>query len=214
MKQDCTLNTHRQEILGLGYQISAISVALHAQESTLSPIPAADVNSTWRKALQWINPTQKICGSRESEKGFQSSRPLLSGTLLFSTFELSNTRTNPDLPPQAVLIKYTHSQGWHLFLPRLTRVLHLGIQSQCFFLLSILLFRESSSLMVPKNAERMLPPHFLFFPQKSRCECEHNTCGDSCDQCCPGFHQKPWRAGTFLTKTECEGMFLRGKQHS
>ncbi|ELW69407.1 Laminin subunit alpha-2 [Tupaia chinensis] len=42
--------------------------------------------------------------------------------------------------------------------------------------------------------------------RKSRCECEHNTCGDSCDQCCPGFHQKPWRAGTFLTRTECEGL--------
>ncbi|XP_073431896.1 laminin subunit alpha-2 isoform X2 [Dendrobates tinctorius] len=39
---------------------------------------------------------------------------------------------------------------------------------------------------------------------KSSCECEHNTCGASCDRCCPGFHQKPWRAGTFLTKHECE----------
>ncbi|XP_054414121.2 laminin subunit alpha-2 isoform X3 [Pongo abelii] len=46
---------------------------------------------------------------------------------------------------------------------------------------------------------------------KSRCECEHNTCGDSCDQCCPGFHQKPWRAGTFLTKTECEACNCHGK---
>ncbi|XP_071074759.1 laminin subunit alpha-2 [Dasypus novemcinctus] len=46
---------------------------------------------------------------------------------------------------------------------------------------------------------------------KSRCECEHNTCGDSCDQCCPGFHQKPWQAGTFLTKTECEACNCHGK---
>nr|XP_013006500.1 laminin subunit alpha-2 isoform X4 [Cavia porcellus] len=46
---------------------------------------------------------------------------------------------------------------------------------------------------------------------KSRCECEHNTCGDSCDQCCPGFHQKLWRAGTFLTKTECEPCNCHGK---
>ncbi|XP_012410390.1 laminin subunit alpha-2, partial [Trichechus manatus latirostris] len=46
---------------------------------------------------------------------------------------------------------------------------------------------------------------------KSHCECEHNTCGDSCDQCCPGFHQKPWRAGTFLTKTECEACNCHGK---
>ncbi|OCT80167.1 hypothetical protein XELAEV_18026982mg [Xenopus laevis] len=40
--------------------------------------------------------------------------------------------------------------------------------------------------------------------KKSSCECEHNTCGDSCDQCCPGFNQKPWKAGTFLLKHECE----------
>ncbi|XP_074189665.1 laminin subunit alpha-2 isoform X4 [Rhinolophus sinicus] len=46
---------------------------------------------------------------------------------------------------------------------------------------------------------------------KSRCECEHNTCGDSCDRCCPGFHQKPWRAGTFLTKSECEACNCHGK---
>ncbi|XP_005389243.1 PREDICTED: laminin subunit alpha-2 isoform X4 [Chinchilla lanigera] len=46
---------------------------------------------------------------------------------------------------------------------------------------------------------------------KSRCECEHNTCGESCDQCCPGFHQKPWQAGTFLTKTECEACNCHGK---
>ncbi|KAM7136526.1 laminin subunit alpha-2 isoform 4-T4 [Molossus nigricans] len=46
---------------------------------------------------------------------------------------------------------------------------------------------------------------------KSRCECEHNTCGDSCDRCCPGFHQKPWRAGTFLTKSECEECNCHGK---
>lgn len=46
---------------------------------------------------------------------------------------------------------------------------------------------------------------------KSRCECEHNTCGESCDRCCPGFHQKPWRAGTFLTKSECEACNCHGK---
>ncbi|XP_066461636.1 laminin subunit alpha-2 isoform X5 [Eleutherodactylus coqui] len=46
---------------------------------------------------------------------------------------------------------------------------------------------------------------------KSSCECEHNTCGASCDRCCPGFHQKPWRAGTFLTKHECEACNCHGK---
>ncbi|KAF7254774.1 Laminin subunit alpha-2 [Varanus komodoensis] len=39
---------------------------------------------------------------------------------------------------------------------------------------------------------------------RSSCECEHNTCGESCDRCCPGFNQKPWQAGTFLVKHECE----------
>ncbi|KAM9261102.1 laminin subunit alpha-2 [Cariama cristata] len=39
---------------------------------------------------------------------------------------------------------------------------------------------------------------------KSICQCEHNTCGETCDRCCPGFNQKPWHAGTFLVKHECE----------
>ncbi|XP_075780255.1 laminin subunit alpha-2 isoform X2 [Pelodiscus sinensis] len=46
---------------------------------------------------------------------------------------------------------------------------------------------------------------------RSTCECEHNTCGESCDHCCPGFHQKPWRAGTFLVKSECEECNCHGK---
>uniref|UniRef100_A0A3P9NZ11 Laminin, alpha 2 n=1 Tax=Poecilia reticulata TaxID=8081 RepID=A0A3P9NZ11_POERE len=39
---------------------------------------------------------------------------------------------------------------------------------------------------------------------KFSCECEHNTCGESCDHCCPGYHQQPWMAGTFLTRHVCE----------
>uniref|UniRef100_A0A8D0L6L7 Laminin subunit alpha-2 n=1 Tax=Sphenodon punctatus TaxID=8508 RepID=A0A8D0L6L7_SPHPU len=46
---------------------------------------------------------------------------------------------------------------------------------------------------------------------KSTCECEHNTCGESCDRCCPGFNQKPWQAGTFLVKYECEACNCHGK---
>ncbi|XP_042651874.1 laminin subunit alpha-2 isoform X2 [Tyto alba] len=46
---------------------------------------------------------------------------------------------------------------------------------------------------------------------KSVCQCEHNTCGETCDQCCPGFHQKPWHAGTFLLKHECEPCNCHGK---
>uniref|UniRef100_A0A7N6BSF3 Basement membrane-specific heparan sulfate proteoglycan core protein n=1 Tax=Anabas testudineus TaxID=64144 RepID=A0A7N6BSF3_ANATE len=43
------------------------------------------------------------------------------------------------------------------------------------------------------------------------CECEHNTCGESCDRCCPGYHQQPWMAGTFLTRHVCEKCNCHGK---
>ncbi|XP_068794358.1 laminin subunit alpha-2 isoform X2 [Struthio camelus] len=46
---------------------------------------------------------------------------------------------------------------------------------------------------------------------KSVCQCEHNTCGETCDRCCPGFNQKPWHAGTFLVKYECEPCNCHGK---
>ncbi|XP_051046860.1 laminin subunit alpha-1 [Phodopus roborovskii] len=37
-----------------------------------------------------------------------------------------------------------------------------------------------------------------------QCQCEHNTCGESCDRCCPGYHQQPWRSGTIASGNECE----------
>uniref|UniRef100_A0A673CRX7 Laminin subunit alpha 3 n=1 Tax=Sphaeramia orbicularis TaxID=375764 RepID=A0A673CRX7_9TELE len=40
-------------------------------------------------------------------------------------------------------------------------------------------------------------------PNRS-CECQHNTCGESCDRCCPGFNQKPWRAATVNSPNECQ----------
>ncbi|XP_071058103.1 laminin subunit alpha-2 isoform X1 [Pseudochaenichthys georgianus] len=40
--------------------------------------------------------------------------------------------------------------------------------------------------------------------KKFSCECEHNTCGESCDRCCPGYNQQAWMAGTFLTRHVCE----------
>ncbi|NXK18550.1 LAMA2 protein, partial [Arenaria interpres] len=46
---------------------------------------------------------------------------------------------------------------------------------------------------------------------KSICQCEHNTCGETCDRCCPGFNQQPWHAGTFLVKHECEPCNCHGK---
>ncbi|KAK7100839.1 laminin subunit alpha-like isoform X2 [Littorina saxatilis] len=36
------------------------------------------------------------------------------------------------------------------------------------------------------------------------CACEHNTCGDQCDQCCPGFVQKRWRRNRSNDPFVCE----------
>ncbi|KAI1902257.1 hypothetical protein AGOR_G00042840 [Albula goreensis] len=41
-------------------------------------------------------------------------------------------------------------------------------------------------------------------PTRLQCECQHNTCGESCDRCCPGFNQKPWRAATADSANECQ----------
>ncbi|XP_029705872.1 LOW QUALITY PROTEIN: laminin subunit alpha-2 [Takifugu rubripes] len=47
--------------------------------------------------------------------------------------------------------------------------------------------------------------------KKFTCECEHNTCGESCDRCCPGYHQQAWMAGTFHTRHICEKCNCHGK---
>ncbi|KAG5268865.1 hypothetical protein AALO_G00217340 [Alosa alosa] len=36
------------------------------------------------------------------------------------------------------------------------------------------------------------------------CVCEHNTCGESCNECCPGYHQQLWQAGTTSSGNTCE----------
>uniref|UniRef100_A0A8C3NNQ5 Laminin subunit alpha 5 n=1 Tax=Cyanoderma ruficeps TaxID=181631 RepID=A0A8C3NNQ5_9PASS len=33
-------------------------------------------------------------------------------------------------------------------------------------------------------------------PYRLQCDCQHNTCGGSCDRCCPGYHQFPWQPAT------------------
>ncbi|KAM6217502.1 laminin subunit alpha-1 [Rhynchocyon petersi] len=40
--------------------------------------------------------------------------------------------------------------------------------------------------------------------KKMQCQCEHNTCGESCNKCCPGYHQQPWRPGTVSSGNTCE----------
>lgn len=40
--------------------------------------------------------------------------------------------------------------------------------------------------------------------QKLQCVCEHNTCGESCNECCPGYHQEPWQPGTLSDGNTCE----------
>ncbi|KHN76799.1 Laminin subunit alpha-1 [Toxocara canis] len=37
-----------------------------------------------------------------------------------------------------------------------------------------------------------------------RCECRHNTCGESCSMCCPLFNQLPWKQGTQLNPNICQ----------
>ncbi len=44
-------------------------------------------------------------------------------------------------------------------------------------------------------------------PPLPKCQCEHNTCGNSCEKCCPLFNQKPWKAGTKDNGEVCEGNY-------
>ncbi|XP_007432316.1 laminin subunit alpha-3, partial [Python bivittatus] len=37
-----------------------------------------------------------------------------------------------------------------------------------------------------------------------QCECQHNTCGETCDHCCPGYNQKSWQPATVSSTNICE----------
>ncbi|XP_056377714.1 laminin subunit alpha-3 isoform X2 [Hyla sarda] len=37
-----------------------------------------------------------------------------------------------------------------------------------------------------------------------QCTCQHNTCGEICDRCCPGYNQKPWRPASIDAANQCE----------
>ncbi|XP_059569197.1 laminin subunit alpha-5 isoform X3 [Alligator mississippiensis] len=41
-------------------------------------------------------------------------------------------------------------------------------------------------------------------PYRLQCDCQHNTCGGSCDRCCPGFNQVPWKPATSDSANECQ----------
>ncbi|KAI1731181.1 laminin EGF domain-containing protein [Ditylenchus destructor] len=51
------------------------------------------------------------------------------------------------------------------------------------------------------HAERC-PPDEIF--GQFRCECRHNTCGESCNQCCPLYNQLPWKPGTHHHPNVCQ----------
>ncbi|XP_058990727.1 laminin subunit alpha-5 isoform X1 [Mustela lutreola] len=47
-------------------------------------------------------------------------------------------------------------------------------------------------------------------PYRLQCTCQHNTCGGSCDRCCPGFHQRPWKPATADSANECQSCNCHG----
>jgi hypothetical protein len=38
-----------------------------------------------------------------------------------------------------------------------------------------------------------------------RCECQHHTCGETCNQCCVGYNQRRWQPAAWEQSNECEG---------
>ncbi|KAF5919182.1 hypothetical protein HPG69_003822, partial [Diceros bicornis minor] len=43
-----------------------------------------------------------------------------------------------------------------------------------------------------------------------RCECQHHTCGETCDHCCAGYNQRRWRPATWERSNECEACNCHG----
>ncbi|KAM8949434.1 laminin subunit alpha-3 isoform 2-T2 [Lycaon pictus] len=43
-----------------------------------------------------------------------------------------------------------------------------------------------------------------------QCECQHHTCGKTCDRCCAGYNQRRWRPATWKQSNECEACNCHG----
>ncbi|EGT43369.1 hypothetical protein CAEBREN_17090 [Caenorhabditis brenneri] len=50
-------------------------------------------------------------------------------------------------------------------------------------------------------------------PKSLLCRCEHNTCGDMCERCCPGFVQKKWEPATAHKNFTCEACNCFGRSN-
>ncbi|XP_069892911.1 laminin subunit alpha-5-like [Dipodomys merriami] len=50
-------------------------------------------------------------------------------------------------------------------------------------------------------------------PFRLQCACQHNTCGGSCDRCCPGFNQQRWKPATTDSANECQPCNCHGHAH-
>ncbi|XP_076991904.1 laminin subunit alpha-3 isoform X2 [Tamandua tetradactyla] len=43
-----------------------------------------------------------------------------------------------------------------------------------------------------------------------QCECQHHTCGETCNRCCAGHNQRQWRPATSEQSNECEACNCHG----
>ncbi|XP_048219198.1 laminin subunit alpha-3 isoform X2 [Perognathus longimembris pacificus] len=43
-----------------------------------------------------------------------------------------------------------------------------------------------------------------------RCECQHHTCGETCNRCCVGYNQRRWQPAAWEQSNECEACNCHG----